>query len=259
MSNASPDPATDLFTRTFSMTVTRFNMIFSFRSVADIGLQTATDSVLLESVRLSYELFHDPKYHRFFRDKEAALNAAGGLETIVKRISDNKLGAFKLGVEAASLVFAHSILDAAALDYCRVTSFVSPTSWEGFIEQRKIKLGDMKGRTYDDILRAKLEKLLKDLERQSLLVKVDRLCAVCKPPSGFSPIREYRFDRDRLEMLDRNRHEIVHVDLVDPLPSGDDDILFFMDTCNYLMELVNQRFNVKIDPYLMVKSINVAS
>ena len=55
------------------------------------------------------------------------------------------VGLAQIGVDAASIVFAHSVLDAAALDYCRVTALVAPGDWESVIDQRQVKLSDLRG------------------------------------------------------------------------------------------------------------------
>ncbi len=46
--------------------------------------------------------------------------------------------------------------------------------------------------------------------------------SLCRPPPGYAPIRDYRFDCERLEGLDDNRRTVVHGCLISaPLPNGD--------------------------------------
>jgi hypothetical protein len=73
-----------------------------------------------------------------------------------------------------------------------------------------------------------------------------------QPPPGFVGVKNFAFDRERLKALDEMRHDIVHSrGPVVELPHGDDDILFLQKTATFLLSLVNQRYEVKIDPTYM--------
>lgn len=73
-----------------------------------------------------------------------------------------------------------------------------------------------------------LNEYLKELERRSLLTKIDLLVARCKPPADWSPIDGYQFDRSRLQRLDELRHKIVHGSgLVEVNPTTEDDFKHF--------------------------------
>ncbi len=253
MSGDELQEAEELFGRTFSTSMSRFSTIDAFRSVAALGLPAATEQVFRESIGFAHDLFHDPQYDKLFLDKNGALEALGGLEGFIEQMTKNKIIKFQDAIDAASLIFAHSLLDGAALNYCRATSLASPSSWEDFVNQKRVGLQEVKGSTYDNILRAKIEEYLQVLDREALLTKIDRLFAVCRPPAGFAPIVGYEFDRDRLVAFDRNRHDAVHGQvLANPLPGGDNDIWFLMQTTNYLMAMVNARFDLKIDPMSML-------
>jgi len=71
-------------------------------------------------------------------------------------------------VDAASIVLAHSFLDGAAFDYCRVTTLVAPRDWESVLEQRQIKLSEARELGYEQVLKKKLDEFLEQLERESL-------------------------------------------------------------------------------------------
>ena len=53
--------------------------------------------------------------------------------------------------DAASLVFAQSIVDAAAWSYLKVGAMVDPATWEGQIDDRKVGVKDLKAKSYEDI------------------------------------------------------------------------------------------------------------
>ncbi len=172
-------------------------------------------------------------------------------------MAETQMSKFQKSVDAGSLIFAHSVLDAVAFDYCRVTALVSPLSWERFVDQKPIKLQEFRNQAYEALLKAKIDEYFQVLDRSPLLTKVDRLFEVCKPPDKFSPLRDYEFNRDRLAALDTNRHAVVHkLTLANPLPRGDDDIWFLMSTANYVMAMINERFGLRIDPTKFITGNN---
>lgn len=165
-----------------------------------------------------------------------------------KMMAENQLRMFRAAVEAASLVFAQSILDSAAMDYLRVTSLHNPNDWAEFVDQKQIPLSAVKGRAYDDVLKEKVSQYLETFDRQSLLVKIDKLFQICKPEKGFAPMDDYIFDRARLEQLDSLRHEIIHGSgPVNDIKVTNNDIWFLQKTAFYLMSLVNMRYDTRID------------
>lgn len=253
MANEEYSEAEDLFSRTWFRTLDRFFMILSFRKVAAMGLPLASVEVLRESTEGVNDLMTNPENDKFFLDKEGAIKAGGGVDAMATQMANKQLANFESAKDAASLVFAHSILDAAALDYCRVTSVVSRSSWAALVQKKKLELQEIREATYDQILQEKVEEYLQALDRQSLLTKIDRLFAVCKPPEKFAPIRDYEFDRVRLTDFDNIRHEIVHGEVPNkPLPNGDADIWFLLSSANYLMAIVNEGFGLKVNPLAMI-------
>ena len=79
----------------------------------------------------------------------------------------------EVGVDASSIVFAHSMLDVAPLDDCRVTALASPHDWESVLYQRQIKIPEARELKYEEVLKKKLDEYLEQLERESHLKKVD--------------------------------------------------------------------------------------
>ena len=87
------------------------------------------------------------------------------------------------------------------------------------------------------------------LERESLLKRVDRLFALCQPPHGFDPMRNYTFDRDRVEQIDHLRQRIVHGDdPFTPIPDIRIQVEYMAKTAMFMMTLVNHRYKIKFNP-----------
>ena len=116
--------AQELFTQTWVRTENKWSAAFSFRRIAQLGLPHATEQLLAENVQLALGFLTEPEYERIFVDQGKFLEVAGGLDGIGKTLTDKQVVDFVAAVDAASLVFHHSLVDSAALDYCRVTALV---------------------------------------------------------------------------------------------------------------------------------------
>ena len=230
----------------------RFAVVSSFRRISELGLPAATLNIYEEYLQFANELFNDPQHESLFIDKQKALETLGGVEALGSKMVSEQIANYKASVDAASLIFAHSVLDNAVLNYCRCSALASPTDWEKFIEKKKITVEDIKDSSTDEIVNKKVNEYIDSLDRESLLYKADRLFQVCRPPAKFSPLHNYSYDRKRILKLDEMRHEIVHGSSSVPLlPLGDADIWFLQQTANFYMSLVNFTYNLKIDPSLM--------
>jgi len=244
----------ELYARAFNGITSRFTVVTALRRVAELGMPAAAPHVYKEWLGFTHQLFHDPHFDKMFVNKQEALEAAGGVEAMGMNMAQNQLSMFKAAVDAASLVFAHSIVDSALLDFLRVTVAHNHMDWFDFIQQKKIQLSSLKNDSFDEIAKGKVLEYLESLDRESLLVKVDRLFAVCRPRPDFNPMDDYTFDRGRLEKLDKLRREIVHGSgAVTQLEHGDEDIWFLEKTCFYFFALVNMRYDTRLDPNQLVQ------
>lgn len=247
--------AEKLFTETFTSCNSRFAVISSFREISRLGLPVATLHIYDRYLNFADELFNDPQHDKLFIDKQKAYESIGGVEALGTKMTQDQIGNYKASVDAASLIFAHSVIDNAALNYCRCCALVNPRDWEQFVEKKKVAIEDIKGLSTDEILAKKVHEYISSLDRESLVLKADRLFQVCRPSAGFAPLHNYTYDRDRLLKLDEMRHDIVHKSSSVPmLPNGDDDIWFLQQTANFFMALVNGKYDLRINPYHMVQS-----
>ncbi len=106
----------------------------------------------------------------------------------------------------------------------------------------------------------KIDKYLEDLERKSLITKIDQLYKMCKPSGKHSFIRNYKFDQAKIKEIDTLRHEIIHgKGLSAPLPDCTQKIKYLLDTTNNLMGLVNDKYNVRMNPTAWKESLKDSS
>jgi hypothetical protein len=160
-----------------------------------------------------------PLTTRFLQISGKFLKSSGGAEVIGGAITKNQLARFKASVNAASIVFMHSALDGAASDLCRLTVLVAPLDWQSFISGQKVMLADARRDGNEVLFQGQLQDHLNALERESLLKRVERLFAVCKPSPQF-----------------------IALDNAEP------NIEFMLNTGMFLISLVNERYDVRLDP-----------
>ena len=246
---ANDDVTADkLFAQTFFTTLKIFNEISQFRELARLGLKHASSQIAEDSLVMAMEMFTSEEYKDVFIDREAALEALGGYAKVGETIATNKITAFQKSVDSGSLVFAHSMLDGAVFDYCRVTALKAPDQWEPIVEDKKFTLAEIRDQSYQGLLWQKINIALKSLERDSLESKLNKLHSICQPPNEFKPVENYVFDIEKIQKYDRDRISIVHdIGPQDSLPQGDEDILYMLNTANYCMVMVNQKFGIKIN------------
>jgi hypothetical protein len=241
-----------LFNQIFTRWINRESFIRSFRRTSLAAMKEAIRIIEKESALFVDEMMTSPDYEKLFLDK-AAFKKAMPPEKIVELMTRMTVSQAQIAVDAASIVFAHSFVDGAVLDYCRVTALVAPRDWESVIEQRQIKLSDVREANYDQILRRKLDEFFEQLERESLLRKMDYLFARCKPPEKWSAMHGYVFDRERLERLDRYRQEVIHGNgLVQELADAEAEVDYLMRVTLFSQGLVNLRYGLRLDPFYSV-------
>lgn len=173
--------------------------------------------------------------------REAALRA---MPETAEGAADNTVADAIAAAEAASVVFMHSMLDAAVYDYCRVCASLDPTDWHSEVQSEKVTLAQARG-DWDTLLRAAVERAIKRLKNESLPAKIDVLLAVCKP-SGIQVLQGYGYDAARMKRIDLLRHKLVHEKIVKPPDDVIDDVEFMERTQVYLSALVTHRHGITL-------------
>jgi hypothetical protein len=240
-----------LYSETFGRFMSNWAYIMSLREFSEIAIPL-TEQKLAPIHKAAVEaIAGDSEYSKVIVkldgspstwDEELKSFLSGGMTSTT--ISNSRTA-----IDAACLVFAQSMLDDAAMSYCRVCARISPNDWNGAFEAKKVSYSDLLTKAPDAIRDELLDATLLQLGRESLIKKVDKLLLLCKPPEGFEPIGHYKFDRDRLEAIDHKRHLIIHADgLRSPLSDVGTDLEYILKTNNYLAALVNMRYGVQINP-----------
>jgi len=232
-----------VFSRTYWRSSTGLlSLIGSFRRVAYIGLSHAPQTIGQENL----------DYWKSDRTRQLRERVAPGSspEDMATAQAHRAVVDAQYAVDAASLVLAHSFLDAALYDYCRVTALACPELWEEPLLGRNITLKQAMERSFESLRQELLESHLRErIERSSLPAKAGTLYVVCKPPPGWKPyLQVYEYDRERLARLDDERHRIVHApgDPID-LANIQDDLYFINAVLYHFLEMVKWRCGVTVN------------
>ena len=222
-------------------------VIPALRLAVDLGLPFLRDQIRAEMTRILAD-----EGASEFVDIEG-LKSADLHARVVEGVAAFQVNSATWAVDAATVVFAHSIVDNAATQYLRVAALAAPHDWAPFLDQRKLPLRDMRERNYAEVLREKINGELDDLSRQSLTKRIDRLHALCPPTPNLRDDFDYAFDGGRIERFDKDRQDVVHGDRLGvPFPNLHDDLRYLKQTTSYFMALVALRHNLKLDPQFLL-------
>ncbi len=239
----------------FARWTNQYATLGSLRQMFELGLERATEAILKRQMEFFTELVTAPEHADLWVVDQARARELLPPEQIAKQMTEATTRNAKTAVRAANLVFGHAMTDALAFDCCRAATWVAPNDCLSFVEKRKVDLQSVVREPREAIVRRVLEEFLKQLEKESLLEKVDYIYARCKPEAGLARVNDYKFDRDRLERIDRQRHDTVHgIGIKAAETFSDEDDEYLSKTGRHLMAMVAVTFGLKFDPeYLRAK------
>ncbi|MGA2801336.1 MAG: hypothetical protein ABSE97_03035 [Verrucomicrobiota bacterium] len=117
----------------------------------------------------------------------------------------------KAAVDAATIIYAHAILDATIYKLCSISISIDSNAWIPLIEKRQVAFSEIRLNNDISIVQKKLlENYLAQLERESLLFKCDILFKHVKPKHTRGILKGFKYSRERLASLDKLRHDLVH-------------------------------------------------
>ncbi len=239
--------AEEQFLETFRRFNNNWNLVLSLRQ-----FRAATDGI----APLALQEYHaglmkaaatKPDFRWIIGDADKPPNPEV-LSFIQTQITQMVFNNASTAIDAASLVFAQSILDDAAWSYLKVCATADPAAWEYMFENKQVSVKDFKTKAFEQVRTDFIEDRLKQIGRESLLTKISLLFKLCSPPKDYAPMNNYQYNEDRLKTIDGQRHRIIHESAAGtPLPTLADDLEYLQKTARFLMGLVNQKYKLQID------------
>lgn len=239
----------DELTRVFSMTFNQLGTLSTFYSVMLKGLSHGAKKQVLdmaENMDILYEdgtlaswLYEPEKVDVFYEMMEEQL------DKVHLRIEDNA----KKSLDAVAIVLAHSILDVSVYGYLEVLSLASPESFIVYVENKQVTLSEVGSKTHDQICTEKIKEYMeKQIERSSLIYKLDKFHEIAKPTSTKLNI-DYTYDRKKLVQFDETRHDIIHKNKWTSYPIDFTKESFYWNLLNwYMLKGVVKKTGLKLSP-----------
>lgn len=242
-----------LFSRATFRAQSHFASISNFRRTVNTTMPIGRQQHEQQNIEMILECLNDPGMAEIFLDQEAMSQP----ENYKKAAADATQRAFESAaafVDAASLVFAHAVLDATLFDYCRVCALRMPVLFVEMLRDRKVLLEDSQQVSRPTILWNAIQTYLGQVERESMLKKAQLLHRLTTPDETFfadGPIH-FTYSVDRLQTIDHARHEAVHgLQFINPIPDLDDTLLYLLRAVFYFLRLLHFRFGLRLDTRLL--------
>ena len=171
---------------------------------------------------------------------------------------EHEIESIRSAIDSASIVLAHSLLDAAATDYLKLTRHLDPAAWREMIMEKPIEgyvFKDLTPNFLNELQNKLFDAKERDIERRSFPGKVEelfRLCSSVLPTTKFCLRNAWnddkfeKFDMAVLKRIDRLRHDIVHQNAsLDIHQDVKSDLSFLKQLRSYLHRILNKRYKIE--------------
>ena len=188
---------------------------------------------------------------RQFVSIEALDDMPGLMDLVLRSVAGRSLRISKQAIDAAALVFAHTILDGTLTECCLVAFDAAPSDWFSFVKKRKIELGDLQNSSAADLRHQKALEYVNQLSRESMVKRLETLHKLCVPKlKGEKPFT-YWVTTEELEKFDRLRHNVIHVrGFAQPIPDIQEEVLFALVLGVSALALVGKAYGLTAEGVL---------
>jgi hypothetical protein len=225
-----------------------FTRLEAFHVVADAGIEAGLPAI---EVRLRGPL---NEIVAAYAGKVPDLERLA--ETMRSAVRARKHADTALAIHAATVVFAHAILERLLHDLLQILGETLVSTIVPRLAEKKVRLGDLRSEATATLEARAVAAQIRDLFRESLEKKLSFLFSVCDFRADCQD-DGYRYDQERLLQLDRDRQNLLHNAV---LASGEQDpsldLPFVQNTGVFFINLVAARLNATVnlramlEPYL---------
>lgn len=204
--------------------------VWSFRKVAKLGIPQAKESLTNEYMR-----FVPKTLPQFLKPGAKSLDDSD-FARLSRDAATTSLSQYQKGIDGASLLFMHTILDTTVFDCLSLCKEIYPEGWRSRLEKRK------------DVFEKSIIKDLRNLERESVMVKIDFLMSICEPKPEYNPVDNYKYDRERLSAINDVRNKVAHgAPLLGVTSNIEDDLWYLSKTGIFVVSILGKVFELTID------------
>ncbi|HEX6803358.1 MAG TPA: hypothetical protein VF133_06725 [Terriglobales bacterium] len=237
------------FTIAFSRMTRGWAVVDSFRRIGFAGIPQATRIVAHEHTTFVADLAASGKLSEIIVGVRGPEDLEKTAIWLREKLTEQAVKNASYSIDAASFVFAHSILDEGLSSFLQITSETAREFWEKRLEEKAVPLALVRAQPTDKILSSFIAKEIRKVRRNaSLIDKCDLLHAICRP-SGPPANPEYNFDQGRLSELDKLRHDVVHGDLLgSEIADAATKLDYLQQTWIYFFVMLHKTFGLRVDP-----------
>lgn len=242
------------FTTAFTRMVSGWAVVDSLRRVSRVSLSYAKQVIAAEDNGLIQFLKSTGELQRFIIGIKTPDDLERTGDFLREKLTEQTMKNARWSVDAASLVFAHSILDDGLSTFIWITTSVAAEYWKKRIEKKTVEVSELQDTdSLDDIVNSLIKKEAGKVRRSaSLIEKCNLLHAICNPKPGGRLHPEYKFSNDALSSIDRRRQDVIHGELLRrKLPQLEADLQYLRNTWNYFFVMMHVSFGLCIDPSQM--------
>jgi hypothetical protein len=249
--HASRVSANQKFSAVFLRMNTGWSTITSLRRVAFIGMSHAP-KVLEEEHRRGLDYLISEGCMKEMVD---AADLEGTTILLGSSLTELVLQNASGSLDAASLVFAHTILDDALSSFVEMTAEMAPAFWQKRVERKKIELAQLAANSQEELMDMVIRDELWRIKRNdSLSRKALLLHEICHlTPKARNA--EYQWNIETLQQIDQTRQEIVHGDLLGKeIPETEKKLKYLQNTWYYFMFMMHEAFGLQLDADAMLNA-----
>lgn len=240
--------AEHLFTQVWNRLTSDWTRLTTFRQMGLLGEDAAKEAVHKSNTYFVQQQLLNGEYQTLLKDR-AKFIEEGMAEILPQSMTDSSVKTFRHTLHAATLVFAHSILDAAIFDCLQICAIMAPQNWSEQLVSKKVLLSETASKGYTELLNNAITDELKRLERESLMTKFDRVFQLCRPKQQEYLTNGFRFDRERLLKLDDTRHKVVHSpETIASFDSIYEDLQFMQSSGVHVFCMIADSFGLQLNP-----------
>jgi hypothetical protein len=152
-------------------------------------------------------------------------------------------------IASATMVFAHAVFEDCIQRCLKISFCAAPDDWLPEVKERKITIEDTQNKSLSDLYEQKIQSRLQDLERESVLLKLETLFRIIRPPNNHPKIPSYVYDLEKIRQIDEARHIAAHKNPLSYEPSNlEDDVQYLQTTVLYILSLLIDKYKIENKP-----------
>jgi hypothetical protein len=205
----------------------------------------AHSTIAVEDAVNLRQLMLNPKMAKYFAGAKFAVQDGSYLPVAADATAKQLTGIMSY-VAASGLIFAHSFLESAIENLLKMSRLCDINSWVGFLSTKTIPVATILDSNVEVALEAKLKEFVEDIQKQSLLFKIEKLSKLLKRSITKSSVKNYTYDATRLQSIDDLRHELAHHQKKDyTIKQAEEDMRYLYRTAFHFLDLTVDKYNLQ--------------